>query len=172
MITFRTGMALAILIVLLAGCGGDSGSDSGAGLVAQPTRTPAPGTDIPAENADSAGDTAAPQAHLTATQFGLGAASALSWIDEGQRLLVSGLDTGWAYNAAPLDAAPTALDTAWSGPGRWFSAGRPWESSVKTRPSRRGSSSSKRTPRLFATRPTGFFTASVSTVAPTAGSGA
>lgn len=128
MLRFRYGMALAILIaVLLTGCGGEGGADTGAGLVAPPTRTPLPVMGDAAEHADSAAGpapgTTTPQVHLENTRFGLDTALALAWSEDGARLLVSGGQHGWAYDAA-LDAAPEPLDTSWHSAGTFSPDGK------------------------------------------------
>lgn len=113
----RSSVCCALLLVslLLAGCGGDDGgSDGESGLVAPPTRTPAPVADQ-GQDAGSTGDTPADAVtyRLEPLHVGPGAAYALAWDAAAGDVLVSGSQGAWRY-AARLQDAPQPLEAPWS----------------------------------------------------------
>ncbi|MCD4684889.1 MAG: WD40 repeat domain-containing protein, partial [Anaerolineae bacterium] len=105
-----------IAAALLANCGSDDGNASTSGLVAPPTRTPAPVTAATPEATDQDVATPLPPViTVTETQLGLGTASFIRWSADGTQLFVDGSRGTWVYTDLSAPNLPEPVAVPWTG---------------------------------------------------------
>lgn len=118
MYRFKSALSFLMLLlfaVVLAGCGsGDDGKASTPGLVAPPTRTPAPDV-TPTPEPAAAQESAPPAVTVTESHLGLGTADQLRWSADGAALVVDGSLGTWVYTDLTPDAQPEQIDVPWTG---------------------------------------------------------